>query len=262
MCQRAASTLRYIFAYLLCSVCFSSSETRGDTSTQSGDPNTSRKAYHKAIKTETKSNLTIAVSGKSLKRIKLRALALPGNLPLSDIPGVSTSVPPLPPSSTMLNRTLSEILTRVSSNGSGVTRETAAVDYTAVSIVPSEDYVHRDLPLPLLIASPVAAVSIIIFVCVAYYCHSSQLDARARQLALKYAVISTEPPACSRGIPSTSSVDMDLIRKTSLRPSTSRTSTPNPTPNGSRRGSMNWVAIGDQEVITYTAARRHSTFIL
>ncbi|GAB1603922.1 hypothetical protein Ahia01_000673500 [Argonauta hians] len=136
-------------------------------------------------------------------------------------------------------------------------------DFSPVTMLPPEDIaVHKDLPLPLLIASPVAAVSIIIFVCIAYYCHSSQLDARARQLALKYAVISTEPPVCSRGVPSTSSVDMDLISKPSLRPSTSRTSTPNQTPDGSKRGSINWVAIGDQEVITYTAARRHSTFIL
>ena len=237
------------------------SETHGDTSNHSGDLRSSQK-NHQPIKSHDKSKSTIAVSNRSGKRIKIRALTLPGDIPLSDIPAASTPVSSMSPSSTIFNKTITEVLTRASSNGSGVTRETAAVDFTAVSVVPSEDYVHRDLPLPLLIASPVAAVSIIIFVCVAYYCHSSQLDARARQLALKYAVISTEPPACSRGIPSTSSVDMDLIRKTSLRPSTSRTSTPNPTPNGSKRGSMNWVAIGDQEVITYTAARRHSTFIL
>ncbi|CAI9733018.1 Hypothetical predicted protein [Octopus vulgaris] len=176
------------------------------------------------------------------------------NINLSSMPFSSSS-------NMSVNKTIVNVLGSISVNNSNATQ--VDEDLPVASVSPPEDIVvHKDLPLPLLIASPVAAVSIIIFVCIAYYCHSSQLDARARQLALKYAVISTEPPVCSRGVPSTSSVDMDLIRKPSLRPSTSRTSTPNQTPDGSKRGSINWVAIGDQEVITYTAARRHSTFIL
>lgn len=45
----------------------------------------------------------------------------------------------------------------------------------------------RDPPIPLLIASSVAAIGILIFICLAYYCHSLQLDSRARQLAVKLA---------------------------------------------------------------------------
>ncbi|XP_064609685.1 uncharacterized protein LOC135473739 [Liolophura sinensis] len=43
----------------------------------------------------------------------------------------------------------------------------------------------KELPIALIIASPVVAVFIIVFVCVAYYCHSAQLDARARELAMR-----------------------------------------------------------------------------
>ncbi|XP_052828711.1 uncharacterized protein LOC106876578 [Octopus bimaculoides] len=292
-------SVRYLIASVLCATCCSmphlvdlitgAEHKHHGSTTQSSNNNSgassNNEQSHKSFSSPSTSQEThrqskqysetiyhhYAKIGQSLDRqpqqLKIGALTdtLSNNQQIDNrtMTNINLSSMPFSSSSNMsVNKTIVNVLGSISvNNSSNVTQ--VEEDLPVASMSPPEDIaVHKDLPLPLLIASPVAAVSIIIFVCIAYYCHSSQLDARARQLALKYAVISTEPPVCSRGVPSTSSVDMDLIRKPSLRPSTSRTSTPNQTPDGSKRGSINWVAIGDQEVITYTAARRHSTFIL
>ncbi|KAK3597445.1 hypothetical protein CHS0354_041858 [Potamilus streckersoni] len=120
----------------------------------------------------------------------------------------------------------------------------------------------RELPIPIIIASPVAAVSIVIFVCVAYKWHTIQLDQKAKEIVAHLAEIHSEEPLCnvpkihvpmqSRGS------DSELYgqrRKSLLR-------TPTPPPGlGSKRGSS-WSALADQEIVHSASPRRHSTFIL
>lgn len=128
------------------------------------------------------------------------------------------------------------------------------------------------LPVPLLIASPVAAVSIFIFVCLAYYWHAAQLDARARELAMKLSSgdLGIELPIKKSLTTSSilSSTDSDLLlyqQHNNKRRGTMRSSaTLSPPPMGPRssRGSLNWSAIADKELVTYSAPRRHSTFII
>lgn len=129
------------------------------------------------------------------------------------------------------------------------------------------------LPVPLLIASPVAAVSIVIFVCLAYYWHAAQLDARARELAIKVASgeldmeIPIKKSTTASSILSNTDSDYLLYQQHNKRRGTIRASatlTPPPIAAGPRssRGSVNWSAIADKELVTYSAPRRHSTFII
>ncbi|OWF46608.1 hypothetical protein KP79_PYT12780 [Mizuhopecten yessoensis] len=128
------------------------------------------------------------------------------------------------------------------------------------------------LPVPILIASPVAAVSIVIFVCLAYYWHAAQLDARARELAIKVASgeldmeIPIKKSITASSILSNTDSDILLYQQHNKRRGTIRASaTLTPPPMGgarSSRGSVNWSAIADKELVTYSAPRRHSTFII
>lgn len=138
-----------------------------------------------------------------------------------------------------------------------------STNYVIVGKKNSSNRKEHELPISLIIASPVAAVTIIVFLCIAYYCHASQLDERAKQLAIQIAVgeypgenenIRVRVHRPSRCYPSMEA-DMLHQKRKSLR-------TPTPPPPGSKRGSMNWSAIADQEILTLAAPRRHSTFIL
>ncbi|KAL3879093.1 hypothetical protein ACJMK2_031407 [Sinanodonta woodiana] len=122
---------------------------------------------------------------------------------------------------------------------------------------------RRELPIPIIIASPVAAVSIIIFVCVAYKWHTIQLDQKAKEIVAHLAEMHSEEPLCSNvpkiHVPVQSrGSDPDLNgqrRKGLLR-------TPTPPPSlGGKRGSS-WSALADQEIVHSASPRRHSTFIL
>lgn len=138
-----------------------------------------------------------------------------------------------------------------------------STNYVIVEKKNSSNRKEHELPISLIIASPVAAVTIIVFLCIAYYCHASQLDERAKQLAIQIAV--GEYPAENENIrvrvhrPSRCypNLETDMLhqKRKSLR-------TPTPPPPGTKRGSMNWSAIADQEILTLAAPRRHSTFIL
>lgn len=113
----------------------------------------------------------------------------------------------------------------------------------------------KELPIALIIASPVVAVFIIVFVCVAYYCHSAQLDARARELAMRLkadeemAQVMVQAPRPV--IVPHDNTDMEA-EHTSLRSVKTQTS------SESKRGSV----IEDREIIKYSRTRRHSTFII
>ena len=124
----------------------------------------------------------------------------------------------------------------------------------------------QGLPVPLLIASPVAAVSILIFICLAYYCHAAQLDSRARQLAIKMASTKTlmEFPKSRTKTSILSSSDSEVSYHTPRR-STMRATSLTPSmaigPKTSRCSAANWSAISDKELVI-SAPRRHSTFII
>lgn len=121
---------------------------------------------------------------------------------------------------------------------------------------------RSELPLPILIASPVAAVSIVLLICIAYKWHSIQLDEQAKKLAIERTANqchSSSPCRTTQRLvpPGRARADSDLSggRRKSLR-------TPTPPPNISRSRASLWSA--DQEVLTHVHAspRRHSTFIL
>lgn len=127
----------------------------------------------------------------------------------------------------------------------------------------------QGLPVPLLIASPVAAVSILIFVCIAYYCHALQLDSRARELSAKLATQDIEVQM-TKSVTETSvlsSCENEILPK---RKSTIIIRAPSPCnsfgslkpPGRSPRPSMNWGTFGDQDVLALAASRRHSTFLI
>jgi hypothetical protein len=120
----------------------------------------------------------------------------------------------------------------------------------------SDTFVHQragvpltKLPLPFIIACSSVAVFILVFATAAYCCHSAQLDARARQLAIELAI--SELPCIS--------IEKEIVTKgRKARKSSIRTATL-PAP-GSKRGST-FSSLTDQEVLAF-APRRQSTFIL
>lgn len=123
---------------------------------------------------------------------------------------------------------------------------------------------RSELPLPILIASPVAALSIVLLICIAYKWHSIQLDEQAKKFAIERAADQSDAPASpcratQRLVPpGHARAECDLNaggkRKSLL--------TPTPPPSISRSRASLWSA--DQEVLTHVHAspRRHSTFIL
>lgn len=127
----------------------------------------------------------------------------------------------------------------------------------------------KELPVPLLIASPVAAVCILIFVCIAYYCHALQLDSRARELSMKMATQDVEVQMTKSETETSvvSTCETEILPK---RKSTIAIRTPSPCnsfaslkpPGRSPRPSMNWGTFGDQDVLALSASRRHSTFLI
>lgn len=152
------------------------------------------------------------------------------------------------------------------------------------SIFPPEP--KKELPMAMIIAGPAAAVSIFLFLCIAYYFHNLQLNKKVKRLSITLYVTpepSTENSNCDSTYshtrthklvpaPSPSPIpfgggnrnhstrDSDLFCNNQRRKSIM----PPPTlgvPNLGKRGS-NWSAIADQEILTMSAPRRHSTFIL
>ena len=141
----------------------------------------------------------------------------------------------------------------------------------------SLDYLNytpkRELPMAMIIAGPVAAVSIMLFLCASYYWHTVQLDRQAKQLSITLFVTpdckdtnGDLPVRPQKLVPSKSkhlreNSDFNLYsqrRKSTLSVPTSLV--PPPLAMG-KRGSS-WSALADQEILNLSAPRRHSTFIL
>lgn len=130
----------------------------------------------------------------------------------------------------------------------------------------------KELPLAMIIAGPTAAVSICIFLCIAYYFHNAQLNSRAKRLSITLYVspdLNSVSSTCSsptfmspqRQVPTRRmSRDSDIFSP--RRKSTLSVHTPSkPASTHGKRGS-NWSALADQEILSLSAPRRHSTFIL
>ena len=125
---------------------------------------------------------------------------------------------------------------------------------------------RSELPLPMLIASPVAALSIVLLICVAYKWHSIQLDEQAKKLAIARAADQSEipmVPTAQRLVPpGHAKAECDLTAATGGTRKHLRT--PTPTSSISRSRASLWSA--DHDVLTHhhvhASPRRHSTFIL
>lgn len=115
----------------------------------------------------------------------------------------------------------------------------------------------RELPIPLIIASPVVAVGIIIFLLIAFYWHSVQLDARAREFALQFNVIPEDNKVKGK---SSTAVETTESKKKVCRNSR----TPSIPPLSNRRASIHQKNLGEKETMAPppSSARRQSTFIL
>ena len=120
--------------------------------------------------------------------------------------------------------------------GGGTVHGTPFTDYTP----------PREFPLPLIVASSVAAVSILIFFCVAYYWHSYQLDKRAQELAIQRAAEDVEAQIQPRR----------RTRHGRKKHIPRQLDLPSPTVNGPKKSSV----VSDQEVLTHFASRRQSIF--
>ena len=132
----------------------------------------------------------------------------------------------------------------------------------------------KELPVALIIAGPTAAVSIFIFLCVAYYFHNAQLNKKAKRLSVTLYVppdLNSISSNCSsptgmlpqshKYIPSARlSRDSDLLGPRRKSMISIHTLSLPPSIQG-KRGS-NWSALADQEILNLSAPRRHSTFIL
>jgi hypothetical protein len=132
----------------------------------------------------------------------------------------------------------------------------------------------RELPMALIIAGPTAAASIFIFLCVAYYFHNAQLNRKAKRLSATLFVpqdVNSLSSNCSSptGVLPPSqryihtarlSRDSDIFGPRRKSMISIHTLSMPPSVHG-KRGS-NWSALADQEILSLSAPRRHSTFIL
>lgn len=153
--------------------------------------------------------------------------------------------------------------------------------------------------LTIIIVGPTAAVSIALFLCIAYYFHNAQLNRKAKRLSFTI-YVSPEPSSDSvisdtprvtrvpKSVPNSPRASVRLSREASPVPRLSRETSPNawlgvdnadvygprrkstltvntlsvPSSIQSKRGSHNWNAFADHEILTLSAPRRHSTFII
>ncbi|KAL4224752.1 hypothetical protein ACF0H5_015449 [Mactra antiquata] len=153
--------------------------------------------------------------------------------------------------------------------------------------------------LTIIIVGGTAAVSIALFLCIAYYFHNAQLNKKAKRLSFTIYVspepssdsIVSDPPRLTRvpkSIPNSPRPSLRLSREASPAPRFSREASPNawlavdngdvfsqrrkstltantlsiPSNIQGKRGSQNWNAFADHEILTLSAPRRHSTFII
>lgn len=130
----------------------------------------------------------------------------------------------------------------------------------------------KDLPLALIIAGPTAAVSIFIFLCIAYYFHNAQLNRKAKRLSVTLYVppdLNSISSNCSSpaGTPAQRFVQLSRLSRDSdmfgpRRKSMLSVQALSIPPNVHNKRGSNWSALADQEILSLSAPRRHSTFIL
>jgi hypothetical protein len=132
----------------------------------------------------------------------------------------------------------------------------------------------RNLPVAMIIAGPTAAASIFIFLCVAYYFHNAQLNRKAECLSVTLFVPQSvnslssncSSPTCVLPPPhryihtARLSRDSDILGPRRKSMISIHTLSLPPSIMG-KRGS-NWSALADQEILSLSGPRRHSTFIL
>ena len=139
----------------------------------------------------------------------------------------------------------------------------------------SLDYVifppRRELPLAMIIAGPVAAISILLFLCVTYYWHTVQLDKQAKRLSITLFVRPDNKENDGDARASTQKLvpikskhfrESDLNMHSQRRKSTLSVPTLVPPSAAMGKRGSSWSALADQEIINLSAPRRHSTFIL
>lgn len=138
----------------------------------------------------------------------------------------------------------------------------------------------KELPLAMIIAGPTAAVSICLFLCIAYYFHNAQLNKKAARLSFTLYVSPEEsvesttcdiiPPAprALKMVPVSPCPSPRLSRESDTpfnnqrRKSTLTVHTLGVPGNLQGKRGSNWSAFADQEILILSAPRRHSTFII
>jgi hypothetical protein len=132
----------------------------------------------------------------------------------------------------------------------------------------------RELPLAMIIAGPTAVASIFIILCVAYYFHNAQLNKNGERLSMTLFVPEDDNSLSSycsspTGVLPTphryihtarQSRDSDILGPRRKSMISIHTLSLPPSIMG-KRGS-NWSALADQEILSLSGPRRHSTFIL
>lgn len=180
------------------------------------------------------------------------------------------------------DETLDSNMTLISDNSKNQTSKNAIVIVTDSSVdsqaVTTFHERKKELPLKIIIAGPTAAVSIAVFLCVAYYFHNAQLNKTAKRLSITLyvnptvrsnSVVSTTPPVnfnpvrrqSMAGFPRNHRSYQDIVPMAPRRKSTMSLhgGTGPPANLHSKRISSFSV---DQEILTLSAPRRHSTFII
>jgi hypothetical protein len=138
---------------------------------------------------------------------------------------------------------------------------------------PAYEKPKRKLPIAMIIAGPTAAVSVFVFLCLAYYFHNAQLNRNVKRLSMTFTVpqdvISINSNCSSTGMipPSQRYVhtarfsrDSDILGPRRKSMVLMHTLSIPPSAIG-KRGS-NWSALADQEILRISVPRRHSTFVL
>ncbi|KAL4224754.1 hypothetical protein ACF0H5_015451 [Mactra antiquata] len=148
------------------------------------------------------------------------------------------------------------------------------------AVADSANPVHggrKELPLRIIIAGPTAAVSIAVFLCVAYYFHNAQLNKKAKRLSITLYVNPTvransatsaisvyNNPARRQSVPGLPRNQRSFQDFTSMPPSrksiVSLHGMSGPPPNLYHKRISSFSM--DQEILTLSAPRRHSTFII
>ena len=136
---------------------------------------------------------------------------------------------------------------------------------------------EKELPLPIIIAGPAAAVGIFLFLSIAYYFHNMQLNNQAKRLSITLNIapqpdhnsntqIESNVTCSQQLIPPSPSPSVRIARDefafNQKRKNTLAVPTLTVPPTLQHKRGSSWSAFADQEMLTLAAPRRHSTFII